>query len=80
MSEYQFSALLANIAIGSIPGIALMIYSIKEGLLPLGIVGWLASVSVGTGCAMILGSPVGLPAIITATIFYGIIKYSKKSN
>jgi len=79
MSEYQFGALLTNIAIGSIPGIFLIIHSIKQDLLPLGIVGWLTSVSIGTACAMIIEIPVGAPAFITAGIFFGIIHYSKKT-
>ncbi len=80
MSEYQFGVLITNIAIGSIPGILLIIYSIKEKLLPLGIVGWLASASVGTAFAMIVEIPVGMPSFVTAAIFFGIIKYSKKNN
>ena len=78
MSEYQFTVLLTNFVISSIPGIVMIIHSIKKDLLPLGIVGWLTSASIGTACAMIFDIPGGLPTIITAAVFFGIIHYSKK--
>jgi|ETNmetMinimDraft_8_1059916.scaffolds.fasta_scaffold81367_1 hypothetical protein len=78
MSKYDFAALLTMFAIGSIPGVLLINYSIKEKLLSLGITGWITSVIIGIACAIILEIPVGFPSVVIAGVFFGIIKYSKK--